>query len=615
VSLSAALNNSVSGLRAAQAGMEVVAGNVSNSGTVGYTRRVLVTEQQVSGTQSGGVHVVGAQRVLDTLVQKQLRLEAAGAGYTGIKATYHASIDAMFDAPGATGTLPNLVSAFSTAVSTLVGNPGSYANRSGVVSAARDLAASLNGLSGDVQSLRQSAEDAIGLSVGKANELLTQIAGISDRIRTDPAIGTSPGLLDQRDGLINQLSQLMDVKVTDRANGAITIATTGGLQLFDGVSATTLSFDGRAAVGPNSAWNADPLKRSVGTITALDGAGRAVDVIAMGGIRSGELAGYLEMRDEVLPQAQTQLDALAAGMASALSDRPVASTPASAGAAAGRDIDLASLQNGNTFTLTYVSGGATRTATFVKTGSASAAAAATAGSDGAVGIDFSGGMASVATQIGARLGSGFTVSTPSGSTLRIVDDGAAGTTDVTGLAGSATVSGLASGSPELALFTDGGSAYTGSFEAGSQFAGFASRIALNPAVAADFGTLVAYSGTTPSGDTARPEHIQAALADKVLSFTGAAGIGGSSGRFTGTIADFATQIVATQAGNAISAANLDSGQKVVLNAMTSRMSEQSGVNIDQEMTQLIQLQTAYGANARVMSAAKEMLDMLMRISL
>nr|WP_281411561.1 flagellar basal body rod C-terminal domain-containing protein [Enterovirga sp. DB1703] len=222
-------------------------------------------------------------------------------------------------------------------------------------------------------------------------------------------------------------------------------------------------------------------------------------------------------------------------------------------------------------------------------------------------------MASVAGQIGTVLGPGFAVSSPAGSTLRILDDGAAGTTDVRGLSGRATVTALNSGEVELPLFTDGAGVYTGSYENGSQLAGFAARITVNAAVKNDPSLLVAYTPSTPAADTARPDHLRDALSTRTLSFTGAAGIGGSSAPWSGTISEFANQVVATQATNAISAGNLDSGQKVVLNALQSRFSEQSGVNIDVEMAQLIQLQTAYGANARVMTAAKEMLDMLMSI--
>ena len=615
MSISAAISTALTGLQATQAGIDLVSQNISNSGTVGYTRRELVTKESVAGGRTTGVNIVGAQRLLDTLLQKQMRLENAGAGYTSVKASYHGSLDALFDAPGAKGSLPGLMGALSTAVAALASNPASYANRTTTISAAADLAASLNGLSGQVQSLRQTAEDTIGAAVSEANSLLGQIAQVSGQMRADPANAASPGLQDRRDLLVDQLSELIDVQVTPRQNGVISISTTGGLLLFDGQQATNLSFDAKSSIGAHSAYDVDPAQRRVGTIIATNSQGGQTDTIASGMIRSGKIAALIELRDEVLPQAQAQLDALAGGLASAISDRDVPGTAATSGAQTGFDLDLGSLQNGNAITVSVTTGGAARTLTFVKTGSAAAAAAATRSGGGVIGIDFSGGMSSVATQIGAALGTGFTVSASAPATLQILDDGAAGTTDVTALSGRATVTTVAGGNVQLPLFTDGAALYTGSYENGSQLIGLATRITVNPAVKNDPALLVTYTPSTPAGDTARPDHLRTALTSRSLSFTGAAAIGGSSSPWTGTVSEFANQLVATQATNAISAQNLDSGQKVVLNALQSRFSEQSGVNIDVEMAQLIQLQTAYGANARVMSAAKEMLDMLMRIGL
>lgn len=613
--ISGAINSALTGLQATQAGIDLVSNNVANSGTVGYTRRVLLTQESVAGGRTTGVRIVGTQRLLDTILQKQLRLENGGAGYTAVKASYHGSLDAMFDAPGAKGSLPGLMSAFSSAVSALAGNPSTYSNRTGVLSAAADLAGSLNSLSGQVQSLRQTAEDALGSAVTQANSLLQQISDVSAQMRASPANAESPGLQDRRDNLVDQLSELMDVQVTPRGNGVVSISTTGGLLLFNGQQPVTLSFDAKSPIGAQSAYDTDPTKRQVGTITAMNPQGGVTDVIAAGMIRSGQIAALVEVRDEVLPEAQTQLDALAAGLASAISDRSIEGSAAASGAQAGYDLDLAALTNGNSFTVSVLSGGAARTVTFVKAGSAAAAAAATKSGNGVVGIDFSGGSSSVATQIGAALGTGFTVSSPAGSTLRILDDGATGTTDVRGMSARVTATGFTGGTVEMPLFTDGAKAYTGSYEGGWQLTGLASRLTVNAAVKNDPSLLVAVTATTPAGDTARPDHLRNALSGANVTFTGKAGIGGSSSAWTGTVSEFANQLVATQATNAISAGNLDSGQKVVLNALQSRYSDQSGVNVDQEMAQLIQLQTAYGANARVMSAAKEMLDTLMRIGL
>jgi flagellar hook-associated protein 1 FlgK len=116
---------------------------------------------------------------------------------------------------------------------------------------------------------------------------------------------------------------------------------------------------------------------------------------------------------------------------------------------------------------------------------------------------------------------------------------------------------------------------------------------------------------TDACDTTRPALLLSTLVTGRQGFSAAAGIGSNLG-FTGTVADFAQQAISMQAANSIAANNLDEGQRTVLNGVLGRYSEQAGVNIDTELTQLIQLQTAYSANARVMTAAKDLMDMLLR---
>ena len=610
MSLSTSIELAASGLRATQAGLDVVAQNVANSGTVGYTRRVLDSEQRVAGGRTIGVDVTGASRTLNTIVQRQLRLEQAGAAYSSTRSAGHSALQAIFDKAGGTGSLPTLLDTFASKLQSLANDPSASIGQAEVLSAASDLAGSLNGLSGQVASMRQNAETAIGQSVKTADGLLGQIAALNGTIVRDPA---SAALQDRRDALIDQLSTLLDVKVTQSASGSVTVSTTGGLQLVDGVTQTHLSFD-EHALGPTSIYDPDPARRGVGTITATDDSGATRDVIASGLIRSGEIAAQIEMRDIVLPQAQAQLDGLAAGLASTLSDRTVGGAAASSGPATGFDLDLSSLAAGNSLSVTVRDpGGASRTLTFVKATSAAGVAAAAAA--GQVAIDLSGGLAGAVSRIATALGSAYSVSNPSGATLRILNDGT--TSAVTSLDAKATVSGLATGSPELPLFTDsaqGGRLYTGSYEAGAQLTGFAARIAVNPAVTADRSSLIGYASSTPAGDTTRPLLLLDRLTNTSRTFSGAAGIGGSDAPWTGSVVGFATQIVATQASDANAASNLDAGQQVVLNSVQSRFADGAGVNIDSELTQLIQLQTAYGANARVLTAVKELMDMLMRIS-
>src|SRR5207237_9953517 len=87
-------------------------------------------------------------------------------------------------------------------------------------------------------------------------------------------------------------------------------------------------------------WSADPTKRFVGTLVLSDPNGGSIDLIASKSIRSGEIAAYLDMRDQTLVQAQSQLDEIAAGLARALSDRTIGGTAVTFGAQSGFDIDI-----------------------------------------------------------------------------------------------------------------------------------------------------------------------------------------------------------------------------------------------------------------------------------
>jgi flagellar hook-associated protein 1 FlgK len=406
----------------------------------------------------------------------------------------------------------------------------------------------------------------------------------------------------------------MDVQTTQNQNGSVSLSTTAGLTLFNGVSAVKLTFDGQASLGPQSQYSADPNERGVGTIRAISSNGTGTDVIASNMIRSGEIAAMIEMRDHTLVEAQRQLDELAAGMARALSDKSVTGTAATDGVSNGFQVDLNGLKPGNQVSLQYTVGGLPYRVVFV--GMDGAASPALTGADvadpGAIVIPFDVNDPAASMQAGltARGITTINVDEPAAGTMRFLSGG---TTTVTGLGAQITVTQLDGSDPQLPFFVDSGSgAYTGSFDKGSQLTGFAQRIAVNPALLANPENLVVHAGHTAQGDPERPQFLLEALTKTKLTFSPAAGISGNAPIST-TVVGFAQSVVETQGANAESAQRLDEGQSVALAAIQSRFNEGSAVNIDQEMAQLVTLQMAYGANARVMSAVRDMMDMLMRM--
>ncbi|MGA7311886.1 MAG: flagellar hook-associated protein FlgK [Pseudolabrys sp.] len=620
MSLTQALNSALSGLQVTQANIAMVAANVANADTPGYTRKV-VNQIATGANTSIGVRVSDIQREIDLYVQRQLRIENAGASYAETRADMYSQLQNLYGQPGSNTSLESVYNNFTSALQALSTSPDDPGARSAVISSAQLLTQQLNQMSGNVQALRSNAELGIADAVNKANDAMSQIAALNQQIAAStPGDSATATLMDQRDSYIDQLSKLMDINVVQGDRGQVGIFTNSGIQLV-GAQAGQLSFDAVGTITPASQWSANPSQRGVGTITLIPPDGAPVDLIQDHAIRSGTIAAYLQMRDQDLVQAQNQLDALAAGMASALSDKTTAGTPVSPSPQSGFDIAIGSLSAGNKITINYTDTltNTPHTMTLVRVDDPSALplsnTATAAANDTVFGIDFSGGMGSVITQINAALtGIGMTASNPGGTTLEILDDGAANTVDVNSVSATSTVTALAGGTAELPLFTDGSSPYTGAITArGSESIGLAQRIAVNPAVAADPSSLVVFQPGTAAGDSTRPDFIYQQLTGASLTFSPNTGIGTTAAPFTGSLTTYLRQVISQQGEAATSANNLKQGQDVVLNALQQRFNDTSGVNIDQEMSNLLMLQNSYAANARVLSAVKDMFDALINM--
>jgi flagellar hook-associated protein 1 FlgK len=270
---------------------------------------------------------------------------------------------------------------------------------------------------------------------------------------------------------------------------------------------------------------------------------------------------------------------------------------------------------GNTLQLTYTDSGNTQyTVTVVALGQGGAlppqSASANPNSQ-VIGIDFSGGMSSVVAQLNSALGSNLQFSNPSGTVLQALNSGSGNV--VNSLTATSTATSLTSGSPQLPLFLDGTAAITGALTAGgSQTTGLAGRITVNSALVASPSSLVAYASGTASGDPTRPNFILNQTTNVSLTYSPTTGVGTAAAPYSATLPDYMSQIVSQQSEAANAATNLQQGQDTVVSALQQRFNDQSGVNIDTEMSNLIALQNAYGANARVMTTIQQMMSTLLQ---
>ena len=623
MSLASSLATAMSGLRATQAALSITSSNIANAQTPGYVTQTVNQIETFSGDAGASVSVTGVSRVLDQFVQSQLRSETSGGAYADQMATVLGQLQTIYGTPGDPGTLETAFSNFTTALQALSTTSGSASSQISALTAAQSLAQQLNATTQGIQTLRSNAEQDLNISVGQANAAMTEIAKVNAQLQgmkpDDPAAQT---LLDQRDTAITQLSQLMDIRVSTNSNNQATVYTSNGVELV-GTQASQLIFNSQGLLNANSQWNSNPAQSSAGSLSIRLANGATIDMISTKSITSGQIAADLTLRDTTLVQAQAQIDQLAASMASALSDKTTAGTAAPAALApkAGFDLDVTNMLPGNTVNLTYTDA-ATNTQhqlTIVRVDDPAALPLSNAGgnpNNQVIGINFTGGMASVIAQLnGALGGTHLQFSNPSGSVLRAVDDGTAAIAVNAGSV-TTTASSLANGSPQLPLFTDGNSLYTGSFTAsGSQQTGLAGRITVNAALLTDPSKLTVYntSPQTNAGDTTRTDFLYNQMTSATFAYSPKTGLGTAAAPFKATLSGFMQQFLSQQSNAATSATQLQQGQDVVVNSLQQKLKSTSGVNIDSEMSNLISLQNMYAANARVMSVIQTMMSTLMQV--
>ena len=614
MSINQALSAALAGVNTTQQALSVVAGNVANSNTPGYVEEQLSqTEYAVVGQPGTSVDVAGINRNLNTLLQGQLWTETSGDSYAGTTSQLYQQLQQIYGTPGSSSSFDAIFNNFTTALQSLATSPSSYSAQSAAVGAAQSLAQNLNAMTASIQQLRTQAEQGIASGVQTANTMLQNIAQINQQLVAATSDSATASLEDQRDQDITQLSQLMNVTVSQGADNQVSIYTGNGQQLVANNQASQLSFGNVGSLSAASQWSADPSADSAGTITLTSPGGQTTDLVATNAIQAGQIGAYLQMRDKILPQAQTQLDEMANQMSQAVSNVTTAGTAVTVGAQAGFGVDTSSLLPGNTVQLSYTDAqNQQHTVTIVALGSGgSLPAPAANATNPVIGVNFSAGMSAVVSQLNAALGTNLQFSNPTGNVLQVLNNGAGNV--VNAMSATTTITSTQSGVAQLPLFTDDGAPITGAITAGgSQVTGLAGGIEVNAALVASPSALIAYAANTSAGDATRPNFLVGQLTQATLSYSPSTGLGSAATPFSGTLSQYMGAVVSQQSQAANAASNLQQGQDTVLTALQQRFNDQSGVNIDTEMSNLIALQNAYSANARVMSTIQQMMSALLQ---
>ncbi|MCZ4352848.1 flagellar hook-associated protein FlgK [Roseovarius aestuarii] len=323
MSLSSALSNALSGLTANSRAVRVVASNLANLQTDGYGRR----DVTLASNRNGGVQVTGVVRHVDQAVLADLRSVGSDLAYSETRAQFMENFQIQLGTPDQAGSLPDRIAALEASLVNAASRPDAEDRLHAVALRANDVTAGLTRLSDSIQSARMSAEEGIAQGVRTINSALNQVSELNSQILDARLRGIeSSTLLDQRQRVIDTISEYIPVREVPRDNGAVALMTPGGAMLVDG-AAVSFAFRKSNVIAPHMTLES-------GLLSEISINGR--DVITTGArssISGGRLSALFEIRDSLAVDAQTQVDAIARDLISRFQDIGV--DPSLAGGAAG----------------------------------------------------------------------------------------------------------------------------------------------------------------------------------------------------------------------------------------------------------------------------------------
>lgn len=302
------LSTAVSGLRVFQQSIEVTSHNIANVGTEGFSRQRVESgtnpaEFTGAGYVGTGVHASNITRSYDQFISTQLRSSTTTLGEATNFRDYASQVDNLLADPS-TGLDP-AIQGFFDSVHDVASDPSSLVARDVMLLEANGLTARFSVMNQRFDELREQVNSNVRSMVDVVNSITASIADLNVRISESSAKasgGQLPNdLLDERDVILNDLAELMDISVIPQDSGMVAVIVKNGLPLVSDAFASKLAvqrseFDG---------------SRLDITLQTFSGPAQVIT----NQITSGKIAGTLRFRDEILDPAQQQLGSVAAGIA------------------------------------------------------------------------------------------------------------------------------------------------------------------------------------------------------------------------------------------------------------------------------------------------------------
>lgn len=317
--LNTAFHLATGALDADQAALSVVANNVANANTPGYTRQVANFQESdpvtINGQQYGtGATMTGGISQRDpALEQALLQQQQMASASTARLGALH-QVEGVFNpntsaTSGSSSGIGQSISNFFDALSALEAGPANMALRQQVLIIAGNLASDFNTASAQLALQQSSLDQQSGTLITQVNSLTQSLAQLNTEIESSSPHSDAGVLEDQRQQDLQQLSQLIGIHTIQTENNGIEITTASGALLVGGNQSFSLS---TALVS--------------GSLHVYDSSGKDITTsLATGG---GQIGGLVMVRNQDIPQMQSSLDTLAFNLGTALNTQNTAGSDA-----------------------------------------------------------------------------------------------------------------------------------------------------------------------------------------------------------------------------------------------------------------------------------------------
>jgi flagellar hook-associated protein 1 FlgK len=291
MSLGSITQSAASGLAAAQLGISTVSNNISNVNTPGYVRETVnQTSLALDGT-GYGVATAGVTRAADQFLQNASLSAAADAGSATAISTSLDQAQSLLGDPSSTSGYFSEFNAVLGDMAQLANDPASAVNSTQAVEQVGQFLGQSQTIGQTLGQLTNQADNQISGDVTQVNTLLGEINDLNYSInQTASTGGDVSGAQNAQSALINQISSLMDVKVSSTPLGGVNILTSSGQTLVNSQGAATVTYQSGSSAASQ-------------LTISQPGGGAASSPLSL---NSGEINGLMSLRNTTLPNLQSQ---------------------------------------------------------------------------------------------------------------------------------------------------------------------------------------------------------------------------------------------------------------------------------------------------------------------